>query len=84
MQMAIPNMHRSYKTPSSYHGMIVAEVMGDPCMGVDGTEHLSVFRQPVLIFEGDKGKMAKACTCTPSARPYDLTWFATQTQDGGS
>jgi hypothetical protein len=36
------------------------EVIGAPYMDADGTEYLSMFRQPVLVFEGTKEDLAKS------------------------
>jgi hypothetical protein len=35
------------------------EVIGEPYADADGTEYLPMFRQPVLVFEGDKETMAR-------------------------
>jgi hypothetical protein len=41
-------------------GHKVPEVIGDPYMDADGTEYLSMFRQPVLVFEGDKEALVRS------------------------
>ena len=38
----------------------VPEVLGDPYEDADGTKYLSMFRQPVLVFEADGGLLARA------------------------
>lgn len=41
-------------------GHKVPEVIGAPYFDADGTEYLSMFRQPVLVFEGDKEALVKS------------------------
>ncbi|WP_031469883.1 DUF2000 domain-containing protein [Sciscionella sediminilitoris] len=37
-----------------------AELLGEPYADADGTRYLPMFRQPVLVFEGDKELMGTA------------------------
>jgi hypothetical protein len=43
-------------------GSHVPEVMGEPYEDADGTPYLPMFRQPVLVFEGDKQMLTTAHT----------------------
>ena len=54
----------------------VPEVIGDPYADADGSEYLPMFRQPVLVFEASKEKMA---TCHQRAlkRQMPLAVFTT-------
>lgn len=36
------------------------ETIGEPYQDADGTEYLAMFRQPVVVFEGDKTMLAAA------------------------
>ncbi|MFF4404297.1 DUF2000 family protein [Streptomyces sp. NPDC001262] len=41
-------------------GTALPEVIGEPYGDADGTEYLSMFRQPVLVFEGSKELLTTA------------------------
>jgi hypothetical protein len=41
-------------------GRAVPEVIGEPYIDADDTEYLSMFRQPVLVFEGDRDALTKS------------------------
>jgi hypothetical protein len=57
-------------------GHKVPEVIGQPYTDADETEYLSMFRQPVLVFEGDKAALVKSHE-RAVARELPLSIFTT-------
>jgi hypothetical protein len=64
-------------------GTQAPEVIGDPYEDADGVRYLSMFRQPVLVFQGGK-EMLQAAHGRAASRGLPLSVFTTDLFDTGN